>query len=517
MNLKANVLDRMEFIANIILNNKDGLIAILVAMSIEKSDYYYYIVSDDNDNLKVKNAIIPSNCDLDKEYEKKFDKGIMNLNGSDKMLNIHLFDAYHSDLAKAVIDENINGKKTNQCFFCYFPGADSNVLSFSLKTNNVEYEPFYELINYLLLYSKVEKDKLFKLENDEYKNTNKYKALELEKEIVEFMKKYETGRKNSFEFKLNKEWKKTNFQKRGDELCKKMTNKDLLFITLYTEYLHQIVDIKKYIHKIELNYDDIIYNHPNDISKIYLDLLEQKNYILGLGLDDDYTKIFIEDVQINYYLDLLLKVMPNNQIIKIATLFPNELDKVEFLGNLKKGIYKEDSVITPHISESFKNNFNPVIIERGINYYKDNKVILEIIDDLQQYKAKVLGSDDNVYDVTIDLDLSENSGHFKCNCPCDFLCKHIYATLLEIDEASNVASNLFDKYYTDLNKRINELVNIEDYNSDYYKEQCINLMDFIASFVNEELENYSDYYKNNISKILAKTCFFIVDKRVDNR
>ena len=516
MNLKANILDRMEFVANKILNNRDGLIAILVARNIENNDYYYYIVDDDNNSLKVKNAIIPSNCDLEKEYEKKFDNGVMNLNGSDDMLNIHFFDAYHSDLAKTVIDENINNKENNQCFFCFFPGAESNVLSFGLKTDNIQFEPFYELINYLLLYSKVEKNKLFKLENDDYKNTNKYKALELEKEIVEFMKKNETGRKNSSESKLNKEWKNTDFQERANELCKKMTNKDLLFIVLYTEYLYQIVDITKYIHKIELNYDDIIYNHPNDISKIYLDLLEQKNYILDLGLNDYFTKIFIDDVQINYYLDVLLKVMPNNQIIKISTLFPNVLDKIEVLGNLKKGIFKEDNVITPHLSENFKNNFNPVIVERGINYYKDNKVKLEIIDDLKQYKAKVLGNDNNVYDVKIDLNLSEKSGHFECSCPCDFLCKHIYATLLEIDETSNVASNLFDKYYTDLDKKINELVKIDDYNSDFYKEQCKNLIDFIVSFVNNELDNYNDYYKDNISKILEKTCFFIVDKRAEN-
>ena len=515
MSLKTDILDRMEFVGNKILNNKDGLIAILVAQNIDNKDYYYYIVGDDNNNLKVKHSIIPSHINLEKEYDKKFNKGIMNLNGSDKMLNIHLFDAYHSELAKTVIDENINSEKDSQSFYCFFPGADSNVLSFSFKTNNTKYIPFYELMNYLLLYSKVEKNKLFKIENDTYKDTNRYKALELEKEIVEFMKKFETGRKNSFEIKINKEWKNTDFQKRAEELCAKMTNAELLFIVLYTEYLYQIVDIANYIHKIELNYDDIIYNHPDDIAKIYLDLLEQKNYILDLGLNDYYTKIFIEDVQINYYLDLLLKVMPNNQIMKISTLFPNELDKIEVLGNLKKGIYKEHSVITPHLSENFKENFNPVIIERGIKYYRNNKVQLEIIDDLKEYAARVIGNDDNVYDVIVDLNLSEKKGHFECTCPCDFLCKHIYATLLEIDEASNVASKIFDKHYNELDKKIKELIKIDDYNSDFYKEQCKCLIDFIRSFVSEELDNYNDYYKNNISKIISTTCFSIIDNSVN--
>lgn len=516
MSLKVDVLDRMEFVGNKILNNRDGLVAILVAKNIDSMDYYYYIISDDNNNLKVKHAIIPSNCKLEEEYDKRFNKGIMNLNGSHEMLNIHLFDSYHSDIAKKVIDENINCKKNSQCFFCFFPGADSNILSFSFKTNNTWYIPFYELMNYLLLYSKVEKNQLFKLENDLYKETNRYKALELEKEIVEFMKKNETGRKNSFEFKLNREWKNIDFQKRAEELCEKMTNDELLFIVIHTEYLYQIVDVAKYIHKIELNYDNIIYNHPNDISKIYLDLLEQKNYILDLGLNDYYTKIFIEDVKIDYYLDLLLKVMPNNQIIKISTLFPNELDKIELLGNLKKGIYKEYNVITPHLFENFKSNFNPVIIERGINYYKDNKVRLEIIDDLKKYTAKVVGNDNNVYDVTIDLDLSENSGHFECNCPCDFLCKHIYATLLEIDEASNVASKIFDKYYSELDQKIKELDKIDNYKSKNYKDQCKELIVFVEYCVNNELDNYNEYYKNNISKIIAKTCFFILDNRKSN-
>ena len=53
-------------------------------------------------------------------------------------------------------------------------------------------------------------------------------------------------------------------------------------------------------------------------------------------------------------------------------------------------------------------------------------------------------------------------------------------------------------------------------NSDYYKEECVSLLDYIKSIVNSELDNYNEYYRINISKILSKTCFHIVNKRSNN-
>ncbi len=75
-----------------------------------------------------------------------------------------------------------------------------------------------------------------------------------------------------------------------------------------------------------------------------------------------------------------------------------------------------------------QNDFTPIIKQRGIDYYNSNRVKqCEKIGN--KFRACVLGNE--VYDVVISYD--KYSGvSYSCDCPCDFPCKHIYATLLAI-------------------------------------------------------------------------------------
>lgn len=74
-------------------------------------------------------------------------------------------------------------------------------------------------------------------------------------------------------------------------------------------------------------------------------------------------------------------------------------------------------------------DFEDIIINRGQSYYYDNRV-LEVKKDANTYFAKVLGSDDKTYNVVIDIIGDEVLYH--CNCPCEYNCKHEYATLCAI-------------------------------------------------------------------------------------
>ena len=85
----------------------------------------------------------------------------------------------------------------------------------------------------------------------------------------------------------------------------------------------------------------------------------------------------------------------------------------------------------PKLLESCIEDFSEQIKNRGIDYYeKDN--VLSCIKNKDDFIATVEGSDDNVYTVNIETDEGKVV-YYDCTCPCDFPCKHVYATLLAID------------------------------------------------------------------------------------
>ena len=75
--------------------------------------------------------------------------------------------------------------------------------------------------------------------------------------------------------------------------------------------------------------------------------------------------------------------------------------------------------------------FYPAIMERGEVYFEEGRVNnLQKIKDT--YLAQVEGNDLNEYGVVIRVDDNSNILDMRCTCPCDFDCKHQYATILEI-------------------------------------------------------------------------------------
>ena len=77
----------------------------------------------------------------------------------------------------------------------------------------------------------------------------------------------------------------------------------------------------------------------------------------------------------------------------------------------------------------YESDFAPAIVERGLDYYNNGHVIrCNKVD--EDYYAIVKGK--NEYQVAIYIDDDELID-YECTCPCEYPCKHIYATLLAID------------------------------------------------------------------------------------
>ena len=84
---------------------------------------------------------------------------------------------------------------------------------------------------------------------------------------------------------------------------------------------------------------------------------------------------------------------------------------------------------------------NPVIMDRGRQYWLDgNILLLEEISDLV-YRAEVKGS--AVYEVTVVLDQDDTILESECDCPYDYspICKHQAAVLLKLQNAGEPPSN----------------------------------------------------------------------------
>ena len=99
---------------------------------------------------------------------------------------------------------------------------------------------------------------------------------------------------------------------------------------------------------------------------------------------------------------------------------------------------EEDEDILFHCED----DFSYPIKERGNDYYETGHV-LRCIKDGSDFKAKVSGSKDKPYEVNIYASLYDVD--YDCTCPCDYPCKHIYATLLAIANGEYTNAELKDE------------------------------------------------------------------------
>lgn len=228
--------------------------------------------------------------------------------------------------------------------------------------------------------------------------------------------------------------------------------------------LMESYDIDKYI-----SFEYVPLQIINHIKKYYSNLdLDNKEYYdkekiknkVHLYVNTQTKKNEYFETTFEKYIPFEIKEV-SDIISIILNTAPRKLQ--EFLFQLHAKLNGEESkynyktkIVFNIFNEDIKSLFQSHIIERGEKYYNENKVLfLEKID--TRYFSVVAGND-NVYLNIIDFNDETNELSVHCSCPCDFYCKHLYASLKSIKEGKfrkffkirhiNEKENMLVKYMT---------------------------------------------------------------------
>ena len=162
-----------------------------------------------------------------------------------------------------------------------------------------------------------------------------------------------------------------------------------------------------------------------------------------------------------------------------------------------------DDDIPPYFAENVFEDFAPQIIKRGENYYNNGNVV-SCIKTGDNYYAKVSGSYDNFYEVSVYTD-DDVIMDYECTCPCDYPCKHIYATLLAIDNHEYITKEL-KPYIHEEKVTMKELIEkipaseLKNYlmKIPSYKKLKLNLKQLEEHFIEYLPKQTYEYYYNNL-------------------
>ena len=147
---------------------------------------------------------------------------------------------------------------------------------------------------------------------------------------------------------------------------------------------------------------------------------------------------------------MIFNNMPRNYqelLFKLHAELMNDVTRYEYKKEFNFDLFNDD----------INRIFAFQIIERGKNYYEENKVkFLEKIDE-ERFFAVVEGTDN--YLVVIKYNDENKKMQVYCSCPCEFYCKHIYAVILAIRNSN------FKRFY-----------------KIYYKNPNVSLMERVANY-----------------------------------
>lgn len=154
-------------------------------------------------------------------------------------------------------------------------------------------------------------------------------------------------------------------------------------------------------------------------------------------------------------------------------------------------------------------DFDETIQSRGEDYYETGRVI-SCVKDKNDFYAKVLGSDDNYYDVSFHV--NKYGVDYDCSCPCEFPCKHEYATLLAIENNEYNEVDLKEWVYetNDSLKKLIEKIPAEELkeyllSDDGMDNVCVNV-DVFENYFRKYLpvQTYEYYYNNLYNRIMLE-------------
>ena len=212
-------------------------------------------------------------------------------------------------------------------------------------------------------------------------------------------------------------------------------------IESYTYLTKDMIDsIIDFLKNKEGDNDDIKLEEDQVILKVYPNNL---TYTFNKYIPKNWA--FIARIFI-----MIFNNMPRNYqelLFKLHALLMNDVTRYEYKKEFNFDLFNDD------INKIFAFQ----IIERGKNYYEENKVkFLEKIDE-ERFFAVVEGTDN--YLVVIKYNDENKKMQVYCSCPCEFYCKHIYAVILAIRNSN------FKRFY-----------------KIYYKNPNVSLMERVANY-----------------------------------
>ena len=236
-------------------------------------------------------------------------------------------------------------------------------------------------------------------------------------------------------------------------------NTDMLF-DLYLENYHNFyiyirLDYYKKLKLYKLSWIDLANIDTKDIANtisyeyIPLGIIGELEQIVKNIKINKYEKITKDEYKVtinnnlfnnkftftfNRYIPKELSILFNLLVVIFDNLprklngFLDELG-AEIIGNTKKYEYTEEFDFDL-FNDDLDKLFDYPIIERGKEYHKEGRVFfLEKIKD--RYFA-VVGGKNILYVVIIKYDDENKKTSVYCSCPCEYYCKHIYATIMAI-------------------------------------------------------------------------------------
>ena len=154
-------------------------------------------------------------------------------------------------------------------------------------------------------------------------------------------------------------------------------------------------------------------------------------------------------------------------------------------------------------------DFDEVIQNRGEDYHETGRVV-SCIKNNNHFYAKVLGSDDNCYDVSFHV--HKYGVDYDCSCPCEFPCKHEYATLLAIENGEYDEVEL-KKWVCENHNSLKQLIEkipaeeLKEYvlSDDGMEAVCVDVDVFENHFRKYlPVQSYEYYYNNLYNEIVLE-------------
>lgn len=337
--------------------DKEKVNSIVKIENINDEDHYYIICKNKKNKMIIKHFVFNDEHKLDYDkFDKKCYKGDLFLSGGEKRLKTLLLFVNDYNPNECGIPRASKRKGTK--FYIGFL-SNNNIYGFDKKNNNDDYLYFYELANYLLIYSGFEEKDLFK---NIYLGDTVSDAVNLDIEISIFMKKHETGRNYSFEKKINELWGSTGYQERCKELVDKMNNFELVKTLVCTDYVSQVGNIIDHLRPEYIN-EKYVKNDSKYRKNTLYKFLSIFDFIYDLDLTEEEKKEIISRIKIVEYIDEILNNMSNEEIyeeVKHTKDYNFKLDLMKYIKKEKEyKMYKHINDKTSELSDTyimFRNN-----------------------------------------------------------------------------------------------------------------------------------------------------------------